>query len=521
MSVQFRKYPIGQSSFKEVVEGGSMYVDKTAHIYDITHRFKFVFLSRPRRFGKSLFVDTLQCYFEARKELFEGLNLASLETEWIKYPVLRFDMSSLKNKDIAELKDTLNGMLCDYEKIYGAPSYNTSFGARLEFLIKSAHAKTGQKVVLLIDEYDSPMLEVFHDKEKLSEVRDILRNFYGPIKICDSSLRFGFLTGITKFSQMGIFSGINNLMDISMLDEYCDICGISKEELTEQCRPDIEATASAMGCSYEDMVQKLTLNYDGYHFSDNSKDIFNPFSLIKAFSSKKLGYYWFESATPTFLFGLMKNSAVNVTEMDGFELRLSSFNVSPERDDIDVAIPFLYQAGYLTIRNYDKSLNIYRLGFPNNEVRYGFLNEFMPSVTGLKGVERDVVIIEIARALYRGDIDSVMKRLQTMLARMSYFYGGDHEVDFQSAMYVVFTMLTEQYVKAETPFALGRPDAVIETPEYVYIMEYKIDQNPDAALAQIEERHYAASYISDSRKLLKVGINFSTKQRNIDAWKVV
>lgn len=293
--------------------------------------------------------------------------------------------------------------------------------------------------MLLIDEYDSPTLEVFHDKEKLSEVRDILRNFYGPIKICDSSLRFGFLTGITKFSQMGISSGINNLMDISMLDEYCDICGISKEELTEQCRPDIEATASAMGCSYEDMVQKLTLNYDGY----------------------------------------------------------------------------------LTIRNYDKSLNIYRLGFPNNEVRYGFLNEFMPSVTGLKGVERDVVIIEIARALYRGDIDSVMKRLQTMLARMPYFYGGDHEVDFQSAMYVVFTMLTEQYVKAETPFALGRPDAVIETPEYVYIMEYKIDQNPDAALAQIEERHYAASYISDSRKLLKVGINFSTKQRNIDAWKVV
>ena len=302
-----RKYPIGIYTFEEIVGSNYLYVDKTAHVYNIAHDFKYVFLSRPRRFGKSLLVDTLQCYFEARKELFEGLNLAQMETEWVKHPVLRFDMSRLKNKDIELLKQTLNGMLCDYETIYGTPSYDTSFGARLEFLIKSAYAQTGQKVVLLIDEYDSPMLEVFHDKEKLSEVRDILRNFYSPIKICDAQLRFGFITGITKFSQMGIFSGINNLMDVSMLDDYSDICGISKEELLTQCKPDIEVMAEKMQCSYSEMAGKLTENYDGYHFSENSKDIFNPYSLIKAFATNKFGKYWFDSGTPTFLFEQLKH----------------------------------------------------------------------------------------------------------------------------------------------------------------------------------------------------------------------
>ncbi len=304
------KYPIGIYSLEKIINRNLLYVDKTQHVYNMTHSFEYVFLSRPRRFGKSLLVDTLQCYFEARKELFNGLAIESLETEWVKYPVLRFDMSSLKNKDIAELKQTLNNLLYRYESVYGASPVETSFGGRLENLIHNAYAQTGQKVVLLIDEYDSPMLEVSHDKEKLTEVRDILRNFYGPIKICDAQLRFGFITGITKFSQMGIFSGINNLMDVSMLDDYSDICGISKEEL--------------------------------------------------------------HSGTPTFLLEQLKHFKTKLADLDGQRVMESSFSVSPEY--ADSALPVLYQAGYLTIKGYDPEFRKYTLGFPNDEVRYGFLN---------------------------------------------------------------------------------------------------------------------------------------------------
>lgn len=514
-------YPIGVYTFKDIVEKCCFYIDKTKGLYEIANRFKYVFLSRPRRFGKSLLVDTLKCYFEGQKELFKGLDIENLEKEWGQYPVLRFDMSRAKSKSAATVEMVINEMLCEYEKIYGEPTTNTTLGGRLEHQIRTAHAKTGRQVVLLIDEYDSPMLEVFHQKETLTAVRDILRNFYGPIKICDAHLRYGFITGITKFSQMGIFSGINNLKDISMLDDYSDICGITKDELLSKCQTHIESMAESLGCTYQEMVYKLTENYDGYHFSISSKDIFNPFSLINAFNDKQLGHYWYASATPTFLFEQMKDSTLNIADMDNVELRLSSFNVSPDRTDIDASIPYLYQSGYLTIKSYDKKFNLYSLGFPNHEVKFGFLDEFMPSVTGMQGADRDTTIVEIARALYRGDVDAIMLRLQAMLARLPYFYGGTHEVDFQSAMYIVFTMLTEQYVKAETPFALGRPDAIIETDDYVYIFEYKINSTPDAALAQIEERQYAVPYAADTRKIIKVGLNFSSEKKNIDSWKVI
>lgn len=514
-------YPIGVYTFRDIVERNHFYIDKTKGLYEIANRFKYVFLSRPRRFGKSLLVDTLKCYFEGQKELFKGLTIEDLEKEWVQRPVLRFDMSRAKSKSVGTVEMVLNEMLCEYENVYGKPTTDTTLGGRLEYQIKAANVKTGQKVVLLIDEYDSPMLEVFHQKEALAAVRDILRNFYGPIKTCDAYLRFGFITGITKFSQMGIFSGINNLKDISMLDDYSDICGISKEELLSQCQTHIESLSYALGLNYPDTVNELTKNYDGYHFSINSKDVFNPFSLINAFNDKQLGRYWYESATPTFLFEQMKKSTLNIANMDSVELRLSSFNVAPDRTDIDASIPYLYQSGYLTIKSYDKKFNLYCLGFPNNEVKYGFLEEFMPSVTGMQGADRDATIVEIARALYRGDVVSVMHRLQAMLARLPYFYGGTHEVDFQSAMYIVFSMLTEQYVKAETPFALGRPDAIIETADYVYIFEYKINSTPDAALTQIEEKQYAAPYAADKRTIIKVGINFSSEKKNIDSWKVV
>ena len=518
MAAPFRKYPIGVYNFNRIISESYMYVDKTHLVYDIAMRFPYVFLSRPRRFGKSLLVDTLQCYFEARKELFEGLALAQMETEWVKHPVLRFDMSRLKNKDIELLKQTLNGMLCDYETIYGTPSYNTSFGARLEFLIKSAYAQTGQKVVLLIDEYDSPMLEVFHDKEKLSEVRDILRNFYSPIKICDAQLRFGFITGITKFSQMGIFSGINNLKDISMLDDYSDICGISKEELLTQCKPDIEAMAEKMQCSYSEMAESLTDYYDGYHFSECSKDIFNPFSLLNAFNDKKLNYYWFNSGTPTFLLEQLKHFKTKLADLDGQRVMESSFSVSPEY--ADSALPVLYQAGYLTIKGYDPEFRKYTLGFPNNEVRYGFLNAVLPTVTKVPEVMHNDMLENVTIALRNGDVDTAMESIKAFIASMPYQYDNTKEADFQTIMYIIFSLLG-MYVKVEVSSALGRADAIVETKDYVYIIEYKTNQSAETALQQIEEKGYATPYLSDPRKLIRVGMNFSSECRGLESWKTM
>ena len=518
MAAPFRKYPIGIYTFEEIVGSNYLYVDKTAHVYNVTHNFKYVFLSRPRRFGKSLLVDTLQCYFEARKELFEGLNLAQMETEWVKHPVLRFDMSRLKNKDIESLKQTLNGMLCDYETIYGTPSYDTSFGARLEFLIKSAYAQTGQKVVLLIDEYDSPMLEVFHDKEKLSEVRDILRNFYSPIKICDAQLRFGFITGITKFSQMGIFSGINNLMDVSMLDDYSDICGITKEELLTQCKSDIESMAQKTECSFDEMFGKLTENYDGYHFSENSKDIFNPYSLIKAFATNKLGQYWFDSGTPTFLFNIVDQFKTDLTKLEGTKVLVQDFSISPE--GATSALPILYQSGYLTIKGYDPEYEEYTLGFPNREVRLGFLYAFMPSVTNTSSQQNSSMLLGVTRALKAGDVDSAMTSIKAFIASMPYHYDNTKEPDFQTIMYMIFSLLG-MYVKVEVASALGRADAIIETRNYVYVIEYKVNHSVDEALQQIEDKGYATPYLSDPRKLIKIGMNFSSECRGLESWKCI
>lgn len=513
-----RKYPIGIYTFEEIVGSNYLYVDKTAHVYNITHDFKYVFLSRPRRFGKSLLVNTLQCYFEGRKELFKGMAIEELETEWVKYPVLRFDMSNLKNMTIERLNAELDSMIKAYEAIYGEGNTALSFGGRLRNLIEKAYAQTGQKVVLLIDEYDAPMLDAFHDKEKLSEVRNILRNFYGPIKICDAQLRFGFITGITKFSQMGIFSGINNLMDVSMLDDYSDICGISKEELETQCKSDIENMAQNIGLSYDETLGKLTENYDGYHFSENSKDIFNPYSLIKAFVTNKFGRYWFDSGTPTFMLEQLKHFKTKLTDLDGQRVMESSFSVSPEY--ADSALPVLYQAGYLTIKGYDPEFSKYTLGFPNNEVRYGFLNAVLPIVTKVPEASHNDMLENVTIALRNGDVDSAMVSIKAFFASMPYQYDNTKEADFQAIMFAIFSLLG-MYVKVEVASALGRADAIIETADYVYIIEYKVNQTPDVALQQIDDKGYATPYLSDPRKLIKVGINFSSELKGLESWKVM
>ncbi len=515
---QTKEYPVGIYTFDKIRLNDLFYVDKTRYVYNITHKFNYVFLSRPRRFGKSLLVDTLQCYFEAKKELFKGLALDALEKEWVKYPVLRFDMSTIKSMDPVEVRNNIDSMLGVYEKQYGKEDDSISLGRRLENIIKRAYAETGQKVVLLIDEYDSALLKVVHNKQVFDELREMLRSFYSPIKICDAMLRFGFITGITKFSQLSIFSEINNLKDISILSEYDGICGITKEELFAQCKPDIQAFADGMGCTYDDAANKLTENYDGYHFSGGMTDVFNPFSLINAFSDKRIGQYWYSTGTPTFLFEQMRHFKAELQDIDNKVVNEDDFNISPEV--AGSALPVLYQSGYLTIKSYNPILNLYTLGFPNKEVKNGFLKAFLPTVSNIPVAVGNSMLVSVVQALYADDIDTALTHIKAYIAAIPYYYENKKEPAFQTIMYLILTLLG-QNMKVEVPFAAGRTDAILETTNTVYIIEYKVDKSADEALKQIEDKHYADPYAADKRRILKVGVNFSTESRTIESWKAV
>lgn len=522
MDTKLKNYPLGIYTFSEIIERNLFYVDKTDYVHNIANKYKYVFLSRPRRFGKSLLVDTLQCYFEGRKELFAGLKADELEKDWNKYPVLRFDMSAIKSYDIEGVKNKLNTMLIEYERKYGREENEIEFSDRMIGIMKRAYSATGQKVVLLIDEYDSALLNVMHNKPVFEELRNILRSFYSPIKICDSIIRFGFITGITKFSQLSIFSEINNLTLISMLPEYDGLCGITKDELLTQCKPDIQSLADELEISYDAAVAKLTENYDGYHFSKGKKevmtDVFNPFSLINAFSARDIGQYWYSSGTPTFLFNEMRRHKTELQNIEGRTVNEDEFNVSPE---VAVsALPMLYQSGYLTIKDYDNITNLYTLGFPNKEVRNGFLKAFLPEVSNISGGESNAMLVRVVQALYADDIDTALTEIKAYIAAIPYYYENKTEPAFQTIMYLILTLLG-QNMRVEVPFAVGRTDAILETTNTVYIIEYKVDKSVEEALKQIDDMHYADPYLADPRRKLKVGINFTTESRTIESWKAV
>ena len=367
------KYPVGIQTFEKIREKDYLYVDKTKYIVDFREKqMSYVFLSRPRRFGKSLFASTLQAYFEGRKELFEGLAIADYEKEWVKHPVLHFDLSGAKHFDGEGLKHYLDLQLTPFEELYGRDEKELYPNDRLDGLVKRAHKQTGKKVVVIIDEYDAPLLDVVHEEDDLKQLRLIMQNFYSPLKKLDPYLEFTFITGITKFPQSSIFSGLNNLDNISMFDQYSAICGISKTELTTQMKPDIEAMGEALNMTYEECLKELTQFYDGYHFSENSEDIFNPFSLVKALNARKIAPYWFGSGTPSFLLKLLDKYHVNLASLEGLEAVLSSFDLSTE--EMTDALPLLYQSGYLTIKKYNPMFQEYTLGIPNKEVRDGLLN---------------------------------------------------------------------------------------------------------------------------------------------------
>ncbi len=512
------KYPVGIQTFENIREGGYLYVDKTKYIVDFRKKgMCYVFLSRPRRFGKSLFASTLHAYFEGRKELFEGLAIAEYERGWVKYPVLHFDMSGAKHFDAERLKHYLDLQLAPYEELYGRNEREVYPNDRLDGIVKRAYKQTGQKVVVIIDEYDAPLLDVVHEKENLAALRIIMQNFYSPLKKLDPYLEFTFITGITKFSQLSIFSELNNLENISMLDQYSAICGISLEELTTAMRPDVEVLGKALGMTYDECLAELRNYYDGYHFSEHSEDVFNPFSLIKAMNGQKIDSFWFGSGTPTFLLKQLDKFNVNLATLESQEAVLSSFDLSPE--EMTDALPLLYQSGYLTIKKYDPMFKEYTLGIPNKEVRDGLLNSMIPHYVNPRRSDNDAFLLGFCKAVYRNDIEAALEHMRTYMATIPYDLENRTEKHYQTIFYLMFSFLNI-YVRTEVKSAIGRADAVMHMPDTIYVFELKVDKSADEALAQIDEKGYMLPYHADGKRLVKVGISFDSKQRTLAEWKI-
>ena len=512
------KYPVGIQTFEDIREKGYLYIDKTKYIVDFREKgMKYVFLSRPRRFGKSLFASTLQAYFEGRKELFEGLAIADYEKEWVKHPVLHFDLSGAKHMGIEQLERYLADMLEEQETKWGYKTHLIDANLRLIELVKRAYNQTGKNVVVIIDEYDAPLLDVVHEKENLQPLHRIIQNFYSPLKMLDPYLEFTFIIGITKFPQSSIFSGLNNLDNISMFNQYSAICGISKTELTTQMKPDIEAMGEALNMTYEECLKELTQFYDGYHFSENSEDIFNPFSLIKALNAGKIASYWFGSGTPSFLLKLLDKYHVNLSTLESQETVLSSFDQSTE--EMTEALPLLYQSGYLTIKKYEPMFQEYTLGIPNKEVRDGLLNSLIPHYVNPRRSDNNAFLLGFCKAVYRNDIEAALEHMRTYMATIPYDLENHSEKHYQTIFYLMFSFLNI-YIRTEVKSAIGRADAVMHMPDTIYVFELKVDKSADEALAQIDEKGYMLPYHAEGKRLVKIGISFDSTQRTIRDWKI-
>ena len=514
-----RRYPIGIQTFERIRKEDLFYVDKTELIYRMTHQSgKYLFLSRPRRFGKSLLVSTLQSYFEGRKELFEGLAIAKLEKEWTEYPVLHFSMATAKHMDVAALRSELNLKLLSYEKIYGKGEGEENENQRLMGIITRAYQQTGKQVVVLIDEYDAPLLDVMHEDEMLPKLRNIMRNFYSPLKDCEPYLRFVFLTGITKFSQLSIFSELNNISNISMDDEYAGICGITKEELLTQMQADIDVLAEAQGISSADTIEKLKAYYDGYHFSPASPDVFNPYSLLNCFTRKNFGYYWFASGTPTYLINMMKKFDVLPSDISRIEADDSEFDAPTE--NMQTIMPLLYQSGYITIKDYNKEFNFYTLDVPNKEVKVGLTKALIPSYVSQNTLATTNTARRIAQCLAKQDMDGALQLLKTYLGTIPYCDNTDYEGHYQQVLYIIFSLLTDYLVDVEVHTPNGRVDIAMISRTNLYVIEIKMNKSAEAAMEQINLKDYRQRFALCGLPIVKVGINFDTEKHTIDNWTI-
>ena len=509
-------YPVGIQTFSNIREGKYLYIDKTQYIVDFREKkMKYVFLGRPRRFGKSLFASTLQAYFEGRKELFEGLAIADYEKEWVKHPVLHFDLSGAKHFDADALNNYLNLQLLPYEELYGKGEDEIRPNERLDGIVKRAYNQTGETVVVIIDEYDAPLLDVVHEKENLQPLRRIMQNFYSPLKKLDPYLEFTFITGITKFSQLSIFSELNNLDNISMFDQYSAICGISKTELLTAMKPDVELLAKSLGKTFDETVAELSSYYDGYHFSKKSEDVFNPFSLVKALRSQEIAAYWFSSGTPSYIINTLRKHHVGVMDIEQKSVGVDDFDVSPEQ--MTSALPLLYQSGYLTIKKYNPILHRYTLEYPNREVKIGMLKSLSPNYLSPISLDNNSLVGDFLEKLYDADVEGAMVRLKAYLASISNRLSNKNERDFQTVFYLIFNLMGA-HMKVEEDSAIGRADAVVYMPDAVYVFELKYDGSAEEAIRQIDEKGYLIPYSADGKRLFKIGVNFDSNQRTISDW---
>ena len=512
-------YPIGIQTFEEIIKNNLLYIDKTEYIFRMTHTSgKYFFLGRPRRFGKSLLVSTFDSYFSGKKDLFAGLAIEKLEKDWTEYPVLHFDMSGGKHMEKEQLEDYLDYILKEQERKWGITNPPIGANNRLIELITTAYEKTGNQVVVLIDEYDAPMLDVAHEKESLDVLRNIMRNFYSPLKMCEPKLRFVFLTGITKFSQVSIFSELNNITNISMRDDYAGSCGITMEELLDNMSEDIDALAEAQGLSREEAISKLKENYDGYHFSPVSPDVFNPYSLLKCFDEKNFGAYWFASGTPTYLINMMKKFEVLPSDISRVEADESEFDAPTE--NMPTIMPLLYQSGYITIKDYDKEFNYYTLDVPNKEVKVGLTKALIPSYVTPNTLATTNTARRIAQCLAKQDMEGALQLLKTYLGTVPYCNDTRYEGHYQQVLYIIFSLLTDYLVDVEVHTPHGRVDIVMLSRTNLYIIEVKMNKDAQTAMQQIDLKDYRQRFALCGKPVVKVGINFDSDKGNIEDWEI-
>ena len=514
-----RLYPIGIQTFSKIREGNYLYIDKTAYVYRMTHSASsYMFLSRPRRFGKSLLTSTLHSYFSGRKDLFHGLAMEKLEKEWTEYPVLHFDMSTAKHADSEQLLQELNLKLYGYEQIYGRLDEEVNPNQRLMGLIKRAYEQTGKKVVVLIDEYDAPLLDVVHERENLDVLRNIMRNFYSPLKACDPYLRYVFLTGITKFSQLSIFSELNNIENISMDEPYAAICGISEDEIRSQMEEDVDRLAKNLEVTPEEALMKLKENYDGYHFTYPSPDIYNPFSLLTAMEKGKIGSYWFGSGTPTYLIKMLDKFGVKPSEIGRKQLKSSAFDAPTET--MTDAVPLLYQSGYITIKDYNKMLDLYTLDIPNKEVRLGLMESLLPHYVDNKTPEATTMVAYLFYDIQNGDMDAALHRLQEFLSTIPYCDNTKFEGHYQQVFYIIFSLLG-YYVDVEVRTPRGRVDIVLRTRTTLYLMELKLNKSAGEAMEQIDLKNYPERFALCGLPVVKVVVSFDSERCTIGDWEII
>ena len=513
-------YPVGIQTFERIRKENKLYIDKTEYIYRMTHSGGcYFFLSRPRRFGKSLLVSTFESYFSGKKELFEGLAIEKLEQEWMEYPVLHFDMSGGKHMEKEQLEDYLSNRLEAEERKWGITHTKRGANDRLTELITTAYELSGKQVVVLIDEYDAPMLDVAHDKETLDVLRNVMRNFFSPLKMCEPMLRFVFLTGITKFSQVSIFSELNNIKNVSLDDEYAGVCGITKEELLTQMSEDIDMLAEAQGMTREETIAKLKENYDGYHFSPASPDVFNPYSLLNCFDDKNFGAYWFSSGTPTYLINMLRKFKVLPAKIGRSLARSSAFDAPTE--NLKTITPLLYQSGYITIKGYDKMSQLFTLDLPNKEIKVGLFESLLPYyLEGMYAEEGDVAIAQMSVLIRQGDMDGALRLFQEFLGTVPYCNNTNYEGHYQQVLFIIFTLLTHFVVDVEVHTPNGRVDVVMETEDTLYLIELKLNKSAQAAMQQINLKQYDQRFARCGKPIVKVGVNFDAKKGNIEDWTI-